>query len=61
MFSLYGATEFGAPMRAPWSREASDTGGFDPDWEYCQVSDVATVRWEDQGDGTYELVVLVRS
>ena len=60
MFSLYGATEFGAPMKAPWARSATQAlGRPDSEWEYCQVSDAATVRWEDQGDGTFELVVLV--
>lgn len=52
----YGATEFGALSR--FIKKEGD----EKDWEYMDfTSDVMTIRWDPQGDGTYEFQILVRS
>lgn len=60
LYCAYGGTEFGAPAKV-WdeSPSAQPTSEVDPAWQYIQISKIATVRWEPQSDGTYELVVLV--
>ncbi|KAF8956587.1 acetyl-CoA synthetase-like protein [Flammula alnicola] len=45
---VYGATEFGAPSGF-FRRE-----GDEKDWEYLSFSDRADIRWDAQGDGTFE-------
>ena len=50
----YGGTEFGNPMLS-WDRIPRDQ-----DWYYFHFAPDANVRFESQGDGTYELVVVVR-
>jgi len=50
---IYGATEFGTP--ACLFRK----GGDEKDWEYLSFSDRANIRWDPQGDGTYEAQFLV--
>jgi hypothetical protein len=52
---VYGATEFGAPSY--FFRK----GGDEKDWEYLSFSDRVNIRWDPQGDGTYETQFLVRS
>ena len=50
----YGGTEFGNPM-LPWDQIPRDD-----DWYWFRFKETSNVRFEDQGDGTYELVVFVR-
>jgi hypothetical protein len=52
--AIYGATEFGAPSRS--FRELED----EKDWEYISFSPKCNIRWDPQGDGTYESQFLVR-
>lgn len=52
--SVYGATEFGGP--AHFFRKDGDY----KDWEYITFSDRCKIRWDPQGDGTYEAQFLVR-
>ena len=51
---VYGATEFGAP--SCFFRQEGD----EKDWEYLSFSDRVKIRWDPQGDGTYESQFLVR-
>ena len=51
---IYGATEFGTPSYL--FRQEGD----EKDWEYFSFSDRAKIRWDPQGDGTYESQFLVR-
>lgn len=51
---VYGATEFGAPTHV--SRKQGD----EKDWEYMAFSDRCKIRWDPQGDGTFEAQFLVR-
>lgn len=59
---LYGSTEGGNSIvgfdlddskgpDAPWRTSA--------DWEYCKFAEYTKPRWVPQGDGTYELHLLV--
>ena len=50
---VYGATEFGAPSY--FFRKEGD----EKDWEYLSFSDKVNIRWDPQGDGTYEIQFLV--
>jgi acyl-coenzyme A synthetase/AMP-(fatty) acid ligase len=47
---LYGGTEMGSVLHVKVLDDA---------WEYCRMSDIVCPRWADQGDGTYELQLLV--
>ncbi|KAI5827846.1 acetyl-CoA synthetase-like protein [Schizophyllum commune Tattone D] len=50
--SIYGATEFGAPSRLKPTHEE--------DWKECgwvELDTDACLVWEDQGDGTQELII----
>lgn len=49
----YGATEFGAVSR--FFRKEGD----EKDWEWMWFSDITNIRWDPQGDGTYEIQFLV--
>jgi hypothetical protein len=49
---LYGGTEFGTPI-------GYHVGVADKEWEYVTFCHSVKPRWEDQGDGTYELQFLV--
>lgn len=51
IFNGYGGTEFGNPT-LPW-----DKVPFDGDWYWFHFKDASNMRFESQGDGTYELVV----
>lgn len=51
---LYASTELGTISRL--ARRAGDD-----EWDYAELSDLHKLRWVPQGDGTYELHVLVRS
>ncbi|KAF8192961.1 putative aminoadipate reductase [Pholiota molesta] len=48
----YGATEFGAVSR--FFRKEGD----EKDWEWMWFSDITNIRWDPQGDGTYEIQFL---
>lgn len=50
---IYGATEFGAPSRL-FRRK-----GDEKEWEWISFSDRTDMRWDPQGDGTYESQFLV--
>lgn len=51
---IYGGTEFGAPT--PMIPDLKDVANGD--WAYTRFSPRATINWEPQGDGTYELQFL---
>lgn len=51
---VYGGTEFGGPTYM-----ARRPGG-ESDWEWMSLDARTSVRWESQGDGTYECQFLVR-
>lgn len=51
--SLYGGTEFGPSTHCIKEQEIKKA------WEYMKFSEDMCVRWEDQGDGTYEAQFLV--
>ncbi|CAL1703601.1 unnamed protein product [Somion occarium] len=61
LFSVYGATEFGAPTGI---FDTDDSQGLDApvktsaDYAWFQFPDYVNMRWIDQGDGTYELQFL---
>ncbi|KAF9044199.1 putative aminoadipate reductase [Panaeolus papilionaceus] len=46
---IYGGTEFGCPT-IPFANPNEPEG-----WEYIGFDDAASIRWESQGDGAYEL------
>ncbi|KAJ7054635.1 putative aminoadipate reductase [Mycena amicta] len=48
LVNLYGGTEFGAVSYV------LPLEGDERDWEYCRFVDGVSVRWEPQGDGTFE-------
>ena len=59
--AAYGATESGSIMKMPFgdpSVESSDVKAPE-DWEWIMMPDECKVRWDDQGDGTHELQLLV--
>ena len=51
---VYGGTEIGIPSGF------LKGSGDEKDWEYKSFSQFVKIRWDDQGDGTYELQFLVR-
>jgi hypothetical protein len=55
LVSLYGGTEFGLPVRM----FSSSAGRTPEDWQYLELSESASPRWVDQGDGSFELQLLV--
>ena len=56
----YGSTEFGNPSMA-WDDIPRTSTKPDPGWMWYRVpQDAPNIKWEPQGDGTYELVVYVR-
>ncbi|EKM52251.1 uncharacterized protein PHACADRAFT_260494 [Phanerochaete carnosa HHB-10118-sp] len=53
----YGGTEFGNPV-VPWDKIPRTSTRTDPDWAWFRVPvDAPHIKWENQGDGTYELVI----
>lgn len=60
--SVYGATELGSVSKAfDWEAKDSNPPVKSlKDWEWMQISDLTTPRWDAQGDGTFELNFLVR-
>ncbi|KAJ7509627.1 putative aminoadipate reductase [Mycena galericulata] len=48
--SMYGATEFGAPLLIQRSQKEIDAG----EWIWLRFSPRVNVRWMPQGDGTFE-------
>lgn len=54
----YGGTEFGNPV-LPWDRIPRESTEPDTDWYWYRVAEDANLRFEPQGDGSYELVVVV--
>lgn len=67
LFACYGATEFGTltclfddDAEAPISDVESTKSKTRADWEWMQLPKECSPRWAPQGDGTYELQLLVR-
>lgn len=61
LISVYGSTECGACSRLfdiDYESDAADKKTKD-DWEWYAFTDCITRRWIPQGDGTYELQILV--
>ena len=58
IFSAYGGTETGNPSQQ-WTKLPRSERVGNPDWEWIRVSEIASVKWEPQGDGSYELIVYV--
>lgn len=54
----YGATEFGSPA-LPWDEISRTSTKPDPDWYWYRMTDTKHTRFEPQGDGTYEMVLMV--
>ena len=56
----YGGTEFGAPMTV-YPEGKSDDAPIEPneDWSWMRLNERMNPRWVAQGDGTYELQLLV--
>lgn len=66
--SVYGGTEFGVPMSPLRLKEGEhgekdrkdwDIGADSREWEWQAFAPNAELRWEAQGDGTYELIFMV--
>ncbi|GJF00095.1 acetyl-CoA synthetase-like protein [Phanerochaete sordida] len=56
--SGYGSTEIGNPTMA-WDDFPTRSERGDPDWMYLRTPPNArNVRWEPQGDGTWELIIV---
>lgn len=60
VFSGYGGTEIGDPMKS-WDETPGSLAPLEirTDFNYMEVSRDRDVKFEPQGDGTYELVVYV--
>ena len=60
--SVYGGTEFGTTTLAYYPERPEDAP-YDirssHDWEWMQMSERVNCRWIPQGDGTFELQLLV--
>ena len=57
--SLYAATEIGLPTPI-FDPEPCSAGVRDPmDWEWVEICDDVKARWDPQGDGSFELQILV--
>ncbi|EKM60508.1 uncharacterized protein PHACADRAFT_246502 [Phanerochaete carnosa HHB-10118-sp] len=55
--STYGGTEFANPSMA-WGGVLVTIARPNPDWAwFCAPPDAPNIKWEPQGDGTYELIV----
>ncbi len=52
--TVYGTTEIGGPTMLPLPKNDS-AGGH----EWIKFSDRMKIRWEDQGNGSYECQLLV--
>lgn len=54
LHAAYGGTEFGmtTKLSPPADKDSKD-------WEYMQFNDHMNTRWVPQGDGTFELQLLV--
>ena len=52
--SVYGGTEFAVPVGLADKQDIADG-----DWMWMRFSEAQKVRWEPQGDDTYELQILV--
>lgn len=62
LFACYGATEFGT-LTCVFDDDVdgpSPIGKTRADWEWMQLPKECKPRWVPQGDGTYELQLLVR-
>ena len=58
----YGGTEFGGPTQAyPEDADPDAPVQCDEDWAWMRFSKRAKIRWVPEGDGTYELQLLVRN
>lgn len=59
---IYGGTEFGVPSACfdlELGAKNNPAGKTREDWQWMQFTDRVKVRWEPQGDGSYECVLLV--
>lgn len=64
LFSIYGTTEVGTITRifdTDDSKRPESTVKTSRDWAWMQFSEKTNPRWIPQGDGTYELHLLVSS
>ena len=62
-YAIYGATEFGSAtsvLDADDSESAGANTKISADWAWMSFSDRIKPRWVPEGDGTYELQLLVR-
>ncbi|KAF9810700.1 hypothetical protein IEO21_06834 [Rhodonia placenta] len=58
---IYGGTEFGVPSACfdlELGAKNNPAGKTREDWQWMQFTDRVKVRWEPQGDGSYECVLL---
>ena len=66
LFAVYGATEFGTltclldSTDDLTATEPNPSGKTRDDWEWMQLPSQCSPRWVPEGDGTYELQLLVR-
>lgn len=63
LYAVYGSTELGTPSTV---FDIDDSQGLDnphaktsADWQWMRFPDRLNIRWSPQGDGSYELQVLV--
>ena len=59
LLCAYGGSEIGNPT-LKWDEVSREELVGNPDWAWMRFSDRIKIHWEPQGDGTYELVVVVR-
>lgn len=57
--SIYAATEVGLPTPTFYPENPTEKDRSAMEWEWVQINDRFNPRWEPQGDGTYELHLLV--
>ena len=58
----YGGTEFGPPVRIldVVDKPEDPQQKTKDDWQYVEIEDMIKHRWVPEGDGQYELQILVR-
>lgn len=61
LVTAYGGTEFGAPTLAyPDDQSVDSPIKPNKDWMWLRFMDTPNIRWVPEGDGTYELHIIVR-
>ncbi|CCM01374.1 uncharacterized protein FIBRA_03424 [Fibroporia radiculosa] len=60
LYPIYGSTEVGGVSDIGYiDYENPETSAENvTEWEYLRFSDLCNIRWDDQGDGSYELVFM---